>query len=323
LILRSFSRWIRLACLAIGVAAASRGRAEDVLLQWKLQPGQALHQHMETRTKTTTQVGGNRLEGTQNMEIDFLWTVGKVGEDRKAGVTQKVQRIRLKMKMPGSGELEYDSDEGKDLPGPVGTIMGPMLKALVGAELTFQMTPDGKVDNVKVPDSLTAAASKLRGGGAGVMFGEEAFRQMCQPFPTFPDKPVGVGATWSDSKKVDLPFGGAIRTANKYVYEGPEERGGRRLLKFSVKGDVTHEKPEKVTVELNVKPKDSSGLIFFDPELGHFVEMASRQDIAMQMAFGGQRTENESQTSLTWKIEDAAKPAAGDGAGGKAQPTTK
>src|SRR5206468_3686869 len=144
-------------------------------LRYKFKPGETLSYEMEQKMKMEMAVGGQNINMSMTQTLDMTWNVQTVDNDGKAKIKQKFDRVRLSMEgLPGMDKIQFDSKAGKELEGPFGQMMGPMLKALAGAEFTLTMDPQGKVSDFKLPEKLAEAFKNIPGaGGTGGMFTEE------------------------------------------------------------------------------------------------------------------------------------------------------
>src|SRR4051812_2500102 len=139
---------------AILVASLASGAGRSVsgaeTLRWKFTPGESLRYSMVQETTQGLKAMGQEFKTNLNQTVDLHWSVKSVSSEGVADMSQTIDRVRMKVDGPG-GSFEYDSQAGKAPEGPVANALGPLLKALVGAEFTLKMNARGELSDVKVP----------------------------------------------------------------------------------------------------------------------------------------------------------------------------
>jgi hypothetical protein len=279
-------------------------------LQWKLKEGQGLSHVLETKTTTAMKMAGMDLKSSQTMNIESTWSVKNVGSDGKANVVQKMGRVRSTMELPMQGNMEYDSKEGKKIQGPMGNILNPLFDALAEGEVKFQVTPEGKMENVQISESLLKAFKSSRGASqVGGIFSEDGYKQMFQSFPGFPAEAISVGKTWNHQFKLPMNFG-TFAVDTTYTYEGPEKRGGKEVERIAMKNAMSFEKsPTAPAMEIKFKDVDSTGKAYFDNNLGRYTELHQVMKMVMELtpaagAAGGTPMETIAETTTTVKFDE-------------------
>src|SRR5262249_53690451 len=155
----------------------------------------------------------------------------------------------------GMDKIQFDSKEGKELEGPFAQTMGPMLKALAGAEFSMTMDAQGKVSDFKLPEKLADAFKNIPGaGGAGEMFTEEGLKNMMgQASLTFPSEPLTAGKSWEQKLTIKLPTGGKMNMENQCTYEGEAPVDGSKLEKIAMKPKMSIEAEEGAVFKMKMK----------------------------------------------------------------------
>jgi len=278
----------------------------QTLLRWKFTEGQTLKQSMETKTTTTATLGGQALKTMQTMVVDSLRTTKKVLPSGNAQIQQKSERVHARLDGPGGQVLEFDSREKKDLEGPFGEILNPVLGALAQAEVPLELTPQGKREKFELPRGLLDALKSAPGDSRmSSFFSEESVRQMLDALPSFPDGPLALGTTWTEHVKLPMPFG-TLHIDQTYRYEGKETKDGRELHKIGLKSGISFQKKEGAPFEMKVKPNEATGVLYFDSEAGRFTSMSQTQNVTMEISAPGAPTvESHVETVITYRLEEA------------------
>jgi hypothetical protein len=270
----------------------------ETALKWKLKEGQSIEQLMDT--KSTTTMPSMNVKTSQTMAMNTVWNVKKIGPDGKADIVQKTENLRCKMEMP-QATLEYDSKAGKKFAEPMGSMLNPIFDALLQGETKFQMTPEGKFENIQFPEKMMAA---LKGGPTGGALSEDTFKQMLESFPAFPAEGMAVGKKWDHELKVNMPFG-TMNVASTIVYKGPEKKEGQDLEAIDIKSSVTFTKSEGSPVDMKLKSFNSTGKAYFDNQLGRYNEMVQSQKMVLEISGGGMAAmETISETETKVKFSD-------------------
>jgi Family of unknown function (DUF6263) len=278
-------------------------RAQEVL-RWKLKNGDVLKYSAEQKQVMNVKHMGRERKQTRAHTIDYTWSVTAVLANGDADVTQKIEHVTMKVSMPPYMPFEYDSNSpNTDVPEPFeGELQ--MLKATIGAELSFKMTPSGEIADVKIPD---ATLKKLRDalpkeGGPDVALSEQVLKErlISSSPPPFPQQPLEVGKNWS-SKPSKLAFPGLFTmvTDKVFTFHGPDPKNPRLML-VGMDGRVTLEVAENVAAR--ILSQDGKGNLVFDAESGHIVSTRLTQKLDMSMSMNGQEIEQLSETSSTMTL---------------------
>lgn len=315
--------WYAVTLLAMCVLGLlTPGLPAQAALRWKFKEGQVLTQHMEMKTTSKAAFGGDEQTSTNTMKMESSWKTKSIAADGKADIESKVERVQLNMDLPGGEKLEYDSSTDKEIEGPIGAMIGPAMKALMAGTTKFQMTPQGKLENMLLPKELLDAVKRMPGGAeAAGPLSDESLKQLIESFPPLPEGDLAPGQTWKGNQKVTMPFG-VMHMDNKYTYEGKEKREGREAHRIGQKTNVSLVKKEGgPPFEIKLKPNEASGVLYFDEAVGRFTGGQQTQSLVMEVQTPGNAAapsfELKTETVTSWRLEEAKDP------GKKAEPVKK
>jgi len=216
-----------LLCLAVwicGTPAQSVSGQEKIDLQLNMQKGTSHKVNFSMNMNNNVSVGDVTIDMMINMGMDMTFAVKDVNE---TGVhTVDLTYDRIKMKMTGPVEMDFDSAKKEEDPGPSGKIFG----ALAGETLTMIMNRQAKVTDVKGFEKL---AEKL---GVPKNQLESQRQQMTQMVAPLPDKPVGIGDSWESTMKTPDPNLPATISA-KYTLTGRKDGLAMIKLDGTIKSD--------------------------------------------------------------------------------------
>ncbi len=278
-------RWGLLGLVVLAVGGPSAGAAT---MRWKFKVGENLHYAMEQKTVTTANLNGQEVKTTWNQTTNMTWSVKNVDDQGTADVTQTFDRLRSKIES-AFGAFEYDSKAEKEPEGPIAAGIVPLLKALVGAQFSFKMSPQGELSDVRVPEgvakALREAGAGAAGGGAGAgPFSEEGLKNMIvQSSLALPKEDLTKGATWTRTTKAPTPPIGTLVIDKTYGYEGPDEQAGGHVEKIGLVSKIDLEPAPDSKITAKIKSHEGKGSFDFDNDAGRVIRSHVTEKMEMVM----------------------------------------
>jgi hypothetical protein len=279
-------------------------------LRYKFKQGESLPYEMDQKMKMGMNVGGQAVDMDISQTINMTWKVESVDKDGKARVTQKFDRFRFVMNGPaGIGKVEFDSKENKAPEGPIGTMIGPVLKALASSEFSMTLDSEGKVSDFTMPEKLAESFKNLPGGGgAGQMFTKEGLQQMmAHGAQLLPTEAVTVGKTWHQEVTTKLPTGGTMKIDNRYTYTGPATVDGKKLEKIAIQPKLTMEGDPAGQFKMKTKSQDAKGEIYFDNVSGRIDHTNLTQNMETEISVGGMEMTQKIEQTMSMKLVEGKK----------------
>jgi len=301
----SARRWVVVGLLVLAGSGASHASAAG--LRWKFQPGETLHYVMDQKTTTSVKGGPQDVKSTMSQVIDLEWAVKEVGPDGLASLTQKITRVRTKIEA-AFGAFEFDSKEAKDPEGLIGASLVPLLRALVGAEFTFKMSPQGELTDVKVPDKILETLKKMgAAGGSGGMFSEEGMKNMVSESSlALPKGDLEKGKSWTKQTKIAMPPIGSMTLDKTYSYQGADTKDGKNLERIDLDTKVDIQPAPANNIEIKIQSQDGKGTFFFDNATGRIADSRVSEKLEMQFKLKLMDQEKEitqgNETTTTMKL---------------------
>jgi len=149
--------------------------------------------YLQTMQMTMSMAVGEEGKSMDMEQSSSLWMESKV-VDSKEGKTKLEQTFRrIKAKMTGMANVDYDSDDPESRPGPL-----EALAESVGEKSTIVMDSRGAIMSVELPEALDEAQSA---GGTGV----DLKQMLAQSVPQMPEEPVAIGHEWTT--EMPMPMG--------------------------------------------------------------------------------------------------------------------
>lgn len=293
----------RLGLAALVVLAGLGGATtRAAALKWKFQQGETLHYVMD-QTVTTSLTGGPQdIKTTTNQTIDMQWNVKEVAADGAATLTQTVTRVRTKIESPFA-TFEYDSKAGKDPEGPIAAGIVPLLKALIGAEFSFKMSPQGELTDVKIPESLSKAMREAGPAGGGSMFSEEGLKNMVtESSLAIPGGDLEKGKSWTKQTKIPMPPVGDMMIDKTYSFQGADSAASKDVMRIDLQTKVEVKPMAGSNLDIRIKSQDGKGSFFFNNASGRVSDSKVSEKIELVFKVQDKEVTQANETTTRMKL---------------------
>jgi hypothetical protein len=282
---------------------ASSQDPEKVHLAWKFTKGESLRYEM------TYGMDMNIADMEMKQEILSGFTMGVQEVNADGSATVEMRYDRVKIKMTGIMEVEYDSDapkkegekkEGEEGAPDIAGMMSRAMGAMVGKSFTVKMSPKGEMSDIKGFDKIMEAMSKEfgdEGGGEMLkgMYSEDQVRQMFQSgFGFVPGRAVAKGESWDNNAEFKLEQLGTMSMKSKLTLKDIKREGKEAAIKMDTKIEVKGD--EGAMVEVSDGKMNSE--LTWSVELGRLEAMSGT--MTMKMAAAGQ--EFDISAAITMKL---------------------
>jgi hypothetical protein len=200
----------------LALLAAAPARAEDpapasgdkVQLACNWSKGAARGFELAVDMNQTMNMGG--MEIPTEMKMSQVWTETCDAVDDKGVGTVRVKFVRIhgNLSNPMMGDIAFDSDkpadeggadEGNPMAG-MAAMLSKTLTALANQEIEARFAANGEMVSMKAP----AMESDPMGGGG---FSADDMAKQMGALGKFPEKPVGVGDSWSSESSMKAGMG--------------------------------------------------------------------------------------------------------------------
>jgi hypothetical protein len=277
--------------------------AEAQVLRWKFKPGEVLRYSMEQKISITARGVDRENKQTRSQTVEMSWKVNNVNADGQAEITQRIDRVRLRVEAPPLMPFEFDSNN------PKGEAQGPfaddakMLRAMGGAAFTFQIKPTGAIEDIKFSEQTLKSLREATPGNAPEAEVSEKFLKdmlvQSSP-PAFPAGPLEPGKTWSDKPaRMPSPLGTMV-IDKTFTFQGPDPKMPRLML-IGVDTKLALEPAGGAGLTAELRKQEGKGTMTFDAEAGHVVSTRGTQRTEMSITVMDQRIEQavETTTAMT------------------------
>jgi hypothetical protein len=254
------------------------------------------------------------VQWVQDAEQKTTLTMG-VGEtlnvkdvDAQGTMTVQVEIASMSVKMKGEqAEVEYDSEN----PPEEVALPAKLFAAMVGQSFTMKLTPQGHVSELtgvdqmlqKVFDAIEVPDPQMKEAVLADLkrqFGDAALGEMMErTMAIFPDKPVGVGDSWTQTMTLNTGFPSI--TENTWTLTGRKDGVAtvevKSTLKPNEKAAPMKMGPFSMTFDLS---GTQTGTFKLDEATGWFVGGTITQDISGEMSVtGAPDTQGEIKVPMT------------------------
>ncbi len=295
--------WITIAAhiflfvVATSVAGLPQARGQETL-SWSFRKGDVLKYTNEQSTTLSFKAMGKLRKQKRSHSLTYTWSIKGVSSAGVADITQRIERVTMKIEAPPYMTFEYDSSApATDVPEPFEGEVN-QLKAVPGVEFAFKMKPSGEIESIRFPE---ATLKKLRDGlpqdeRVRGDFSEQRLKDsLVQQSPTvFPEGPLEPGKSWaSKTTRVPLPLG-TIVLDQSFTFQG-RDANDPNLLQITMEGRVGLEPSSNVTAK--IRAQEGKGTLTFDKQAGRLV--SSRGTQRTEIGFVAQGEEGDQTTEST------------------------
>lgn len=281
--------------------------AAETTLRYKFKVGDEIPYILTL--KTTSEIKSPQLpmpitqEMTQTMH--FKNCVDEVMSDGSARLRQTFTQIKLSSRStaPGAQSFEYDSASDTEPTGPMAESVLKTIKPLLRSDIQQTMNPLGEITKVVLPQSMLDALKNNPALAAqGNTLSEEGMKNLTsQAGISFPEKPLEVGDSWSQSSDLKLPFG-KLTTTRTMQYAGRNEQG---LEKIIIQTKLTMEPAPNAPVSMKITQGGGQGELLFDPLRGRVHTSQLKQTMEAEITVAGQTLQQKNETTVNLKQDES------------------
>ncbi len=261
--------------LLIAVSVSPNCWAQKTLA-WKFKKDGQTNVLVEQDTSMQLEMAGG-IESTTNQTqtvqaTNITWTVKELAPDGLASIEQRINRVQLDVKS-SLGNFSIDTNNNQPLNG-MAEAMAKGIRPLAGARFVVKTKPSGEVAEVIIPKEVSDSLNDLSSAGLKEIAANGSLK--------FPNKPIGVGETWSSQYELDMPPFGKLVVSTTYQYLGEESTNGRIIDRIKANTAV------KVADDLGksglkLKSQESGGIIWFDNARGSIDHSEFNQQMSMSV----------------------------------------
>lgn len=261
-----------------------------VELKLKWTPGERVVQNLDMKTKTDINVPGQPQPMHQDMTMGQKFALTVLQETPGGGHELEMEflSVQMNMEMAGKNMMNYDSTKSSaaDSTNPVAGMFGK----IIGSKIQFFMDASNNVERMEGVDKLTgrltadgppAAVASLRS-----MFGEGYFKQLMSSSRFMPPNAVAPGDSWPVQMEFPMDMLGTLVLDYTFTFQAWEKHGSRQCARLEFQGTIKTRpgaNPAPTGMSIAIKDGNTSGVSWFDPELGITIDTDMNQDMTLVM----------------------------------------
>ena len=248
-------------------------------LRWKLKSGDELLATIDQRSEVASTLGGAApTVMTLDTGLELAWKVDGVDEQGAAKITQRFQRLRMKLEMPKSGAISYDTASETKPTGDAKAIAAA-LEPLLQAEIQLTLSPRGEITSVelgeaaeKVVDGLDAS-SPLK----ALLSKEGLSNILKQSLVVLPEEEIKPGSTWEREANLATALGKFKQTTTFELQ--PPEAEAPDVAQIQSVSNLELEQPRAKGRPTTLKQQSQQGTIRFDQAAGRLHSAEVQQEL--------------------------------------------
>lgn len=252
--------------LLLVVAISTAAQAEEVALRWKFTPGESTRFSLSQQTQLDLQLqAGSEVEASVDREFKFRWSVDKTEDDGSGWVSIDMEAIRLTVTGPGGQETEFDS-ESKEEPRGYAATLAPLFRIMLKSELKAQLTPEGDILDLQIPEDLELVLSTKPVGKALGTLGtkEDLIAIVTLAMPKFGEESLKVGEHWTAEQARDAePFGAAV-SETQYKLVSVDDQNDQQLITIVPSSKIELIESDDGKPKTKIVAQQSTGQLVFN-----------------------------------------------------------
>jgi hypothetical protein len=263
-----------------------------VQLVQKWTDGEQIVKHIDMKMNMVINVPN--LPNPVNQDVTLTEKYGlTVSKPDSSGAKVEMEFLSLRMvsSQAGRTNFNYDSDVKADAAkDPASAAIAKGLDNLIGAKLDFFLNATNGVDRIEgidtMTDRLSSGGPAMNNSGIKNMFNKGTLQQMIGESRYLPPQPVQPGDTWPIQMEEDLGEMGSLTVSNNITFAQWEKHGPRLCARLEFDGTYQgkpSENPNSMGVSMAIQDGTTSGVSWFDPELGTTIDADVNQDLTMSI----------------------------------------
>lgn len=262
-----------------------------VQLTQKWADGESIVKHIDMKMNMEINVPNQPAPVKQDVTLGEKYSLSISKPDGSTKVEMEFLSLRMNSAQGGNTNFSYDSEVKSEPPrdrGVAAIMKG--LQSMIGAKIDFYLNATNGIDKIEGVDALM---SRMNSGGAAMnqsgiknMFNKGNLQQMLGDSEYLPPHPVAPGDKWPVVAEVDLGEMGTLTVSNSVTFAQWEKHGPRLCARLEFEGTFAGKPNENVGAQgmsMSIQNGTTSGVSWFDQELGIVIDSDADQDLNMQL----------------------------------------
>jgi len=226
----------------------------------------------------------------QNMTMGQGYGLTVLKETPGGGHEVELEFLNERMSMEMGGKTMFDYDSTKKPSTDKANPVGDAFQRIIGAKIQYFLDASNNVQRIEGIDVLT---NRLMSGGAPdattslkSLFNEGYLKQMIDHSQYMPPQSVQPGDTWPVQIEIEMGPLGTMVMDYTFTFQKWEQLGKRTCARLEFQGTIKtkpDQNPISTGMSMSILDGNSSGVSWFDPELGKTIRTSLNQDMKMAM----------------------------------------
>ncbi|MGD1083433.1 MAG: DUF6263 family protein [Verrucomicrobiota bacterium] len=261
-----------------------------VELKLKWPPGERIVQDMDMKQSMELTVPGQPAPIQEDMTLGQGFGMTVLKENPDGGHEVEMEFLSARMGMTSGGATVLDYDSAKKPPADKANSVADMFGKIVGSKIRFFLNASSGVERMEGVEELV---NRLSSGGPAdqfatlkSMFSESYFKELMSHYRILPPKPAQPGDTWPVQYEVPMANMGILVMNYNVTLKGWETHEQRNCARLEFQGTLKAKPdPAAKPADMSVSNLEgtTSGVSWFDPELGMTIGASMTQDMTMVM----------------------------------------
>jgi hypothetical protein len=264
----------------------------ELKVKWPV--GERVVQDLDMKQVVDINVPGRPDPMKQNTAMGQKYALTVLKQDAEGGHEVELEFLsaRMKTEMNGKTQVDYDSDrpDTEKKKNPVSSVYNKV----VGSKIKFFLDSSNNVVRLEGMDELlnrlSTSSQDPSATSLKATFNETYFKQMMSANRFLPPKAVQPGDTWPVSTEFPLTGMGTMTVTYTITLRGWEMHGKRNCARLELDGSIKL-KPDATPapggLNLSIPDGNTTGVSWFDPELGIVIDSQMNQDMTIVMSLPG------------------------------------
>lgn len=264
-----------------------------VQLVQKWTDGEQIVKHIDMKMNMVINVPNQPNPVNQDVNLTEKYSLAVSKPDNSSGGKVEMEFLSLRMDSSQAGRTNfaYDSDAKADVPkDPTTAAIAKGLQGMIGVKLDFFLNATNGIDRIEGIDTmmnrLSAGGPEMNYSGLKNMFNKGNLQQMIGESQYLPSQPVQPGDNWPIQTEVDLGEMGSLTVSNNITFAQWEKHGPRLCARLEFDGTYQgkpSDNPNPTGMSMAIQDGTTSGVSWFDPELGTIIDSDVNQDLTMSI----------------------------------------
>jgi hypothetical protein len=270
-----------------------------VQLVQKWTDGEQIVKHIDMKMNMEINVPNQPEPVKQDITLGEKYGLTVSKADSGSKVEMEFLSLRMDSSQAGRTNFTYDSEaKAKDRGAPA---IAKGLGNIIGVKLDFFLNATNGIDRIEGVDTLmnrlAAGGPAMNNSGIKNMFNKGNLQQMIGAKEYLPSHPVQPGDKWAGQVETDSGEMGSLTVSANVTFAQWEKHGPRMCARLEFDGTFKgkpNEHPNPSGMSMTIQDGTTSGVSWFDPELGTVIDSDANQDLTMSMTIpmqvGGKTT---------------------------------